>query len=168
MTEKRTLVDILKGAILLEHRGKALYETVARQTEVEAVKDLFHMLADEENKHITILNKQFTHASKGESFDLSQLPEGGPATADDILSQTIVQGISAAGYEAAVISAALDFEKNAVSYYSQQAGSAESEEARNLFRWLSDWEKGHLMLFSKIDQEIKERVWYDNQFWPLD
>ena len=64
MAENKTL-DIIKKAILLEHKGKALYESVAPKTEVTAVKELFEMLAEEEEKHIEILNKQFVLVSKG-------------------------------------------------------------------------------------------------------
>ena len=159
-------IDIIKGAILLEHRGKALYQSVAEQTEVAAIKELFGMLADEEAKHIAILNDQYSRLSKGESFDISQLPAGDPQVVEDILSKNIVEGISAAGYEAAVISAALDFERSAVSFYSKRAEEAESTEEKELYRWLTEWEKGHMIIFSKIDQELKEQVWYDNSFWP--
>ena len=79
-----------------------------------------------------------------------------------------MKDISAASYEAAVISAALDFERSAVNFYSQRVNEAESPEEKELFQWLTDWEKGHMIIFSKIDQEIKEQVWYDNSFWPLD
>jgi rubrerythrin len=159
-------IDIIKGAILLEHRGQALYQSVAGQTEVAAIKELFGMLAEEEAKHIAILNTQYSRLAKGENFDVSRLPAADPEVVDDILSKDIVKGISAAGYEAAVISAALDFERSAVNFYSKRAEEAESTEEKQLYQWLTDWEKGHMIIFSKIDQEIKEQVWYDNSFWP--
>ena len=54
MEENKTL-DMVKKAILLEHRGKALYESVAQKTKVAPVKELFEMLVEEEEKHIDIL-----------------------------------------------------------------------------------------------------------------
>ena len=77
MTETKAL-DILKGAILLEHRGKALYESVVKTSESEGVKELFNMLSREEDKHIFVLEKQFSRISKGESFDLKELEETMP------------------------------------------------------------------------------------------
>ena len=53
MTDKR--LDIVKGAILLEYKGKALYESVTETTKIEGVKELFKMLVREEQKHIDLL-----------------------------------------------------------------------------------------------------------------
>jgi rubrerythrin len=167
VTEKKTL-DILKGAILLEHRGKALYESVIGTTESEGVKELFRMLSREEDKHIGVLNKQFSRISKGESFDVAELEKEHASTHEAIITQKIVKSISGAGYEAAVISAALEFEKNAVKFYSQSAESAESKEEKKLFDWLTEWEKNHMLMLARLDNELKEEIWYDNKFWPLD
>jgi rubrerythrin len=116
MAENKTL-NIIKKVILLEHRGKALYESAAHKTEVAAVKELFEMLAEEEEKHIDILNKQFILVAKGKNFEAGELDKVESTTAKTVLSQAIVKGISGAGYEAAVIAVALEFEKNAVKYY---------------------------------------------------
>lgn len=167
MAENKML-DIIKMAILLEHRGKALYESVAQKTEVPAVKELFEMLAEEEEKHIDILNKQFTLVSKGKDFDTGELDKVEGATAKTVLSVKIVKEISGAGYEAAVIAAALEFEKNAVKYYSDQETSASSPEEKKLFNWLVKWEIEHMTMLAKIDDDLKEQIWYDNSFWPLD
>ena len=166
MTEDKTL-DIVKNAILLEHKGKALYESVVATTEFEAVKELFSMLMHEEENHIKVLNEQYSRLSKGGDYDVSGLESSHAAAAHEVLNKAIVENIFGAGYEAAVISAALEFEKNAVRYYSQQASQAASEEERKLYLWLSDWEKTHMLMLAQIDNEVKEKIWFDNQFWPL-
>ncbi|MBU4495944.1 MAG: hypothetical protein KJ874_11680, partial [Acidobacteria bacterium] len=56
MMDKR-MEDILKGAILLEHKGKALYTSVLQTTEIPEIRDLFRLLAEEEDKHIAVLKK---------------------------------------------------------------------------------------------------------------
>lgn len=167
MAEKNSL-DILKGAILLEHRGKALYESVVKTAEQDGVKELFALLSREEEKHIHVLEKQYSRIAKGESFDVAELEKEHSATLDAIVTGEIVKSISGAGYEAAVIAAALDFEKNAVKFYSESASSAETEEERKLYQWLTDWEKSHMQMMARLDSELKEKIWYDNQFWPLD
>ncbi len=167
MPENKPL-DILKGALLLEHRGKALYSSVAESSKVESVKELFNMLVREEEKHIKVLNKQFSRLVKGESFDISDLDKERSSTLEAIITEKIVEDVAGAEYEAAVISAALEFEKNAVQYYSEHAASTESEEEKKLFDWLTDWEKNHMLMLAKVDNELKEKIWYDNQFWPLD
>lgn len=167
MTETKTL-DILKGAILLEHRGKALYESVVKTSESEGVKELFSMLAREEAKHIGVLEKQFSRIARGESFDIAELDKEHASTHEAIITREIVKSISGAGYEAAVIAAALEFEKNAVKFYSEHASTAESEQEKKLYNWLTEWEKNHMMMMARLDNELKEKIWYDNQFWPLD
>ena len=161
-------LEIVKGAILLEHKGKALYESVTETSKVEGIKELFKMLVREEEKHIDILNKQYSRILKGENFDASDLElDDGTVTAA-IMSDEVVKEVHGAGYEAAVISAALEFEKNAVNFYSKQAEEAEDQEEQKLYGWLVRWEKTHMMMLAKLDNEIKEQIWYDNQFWPLD
>ena len=50
MSQENTL-DIIKGAILLERKGKTFYETTARNTASEAVREIFETMAAEEEKH---------------------------------------------------------------------------------------------------------------------
>ena len=115
--DKTNQIDILKGALLLEHRGKALFESVVKTTEVEEVRELFLLLVREEEKHIAVLNKRLILLQSGRKPEplgsLDKLPE---STTEAVLSKRIVDKIHGAGYEAAVISAGLDFEKNAVKY----------------------------------------------------
>jgi rubrerythrin len=167
MNEDRS-EDILKGALLLEYRGKALYESVTKNSKVKEVIDLFSMLREEEEKHIDFLKTQFSRLSKGEEFDVSGLDKDHDQTVKGVLSEAIVGQISGAGYEAAVISAALELEKKAVTYYTQQADSAASMEEEKVYRWLAKWEKTHMRMLAELDKELKEKIWYDNQFWPLD
>jgi len=167
MAEEKTL-DILKGAVLLEHRGRALYRSVIDSSPSEGVRELFNTLYREEEKHIDILTKQFARISKGESFDISELTDEHASLLDAVVTEKIVKRVSGAGYEAAVIAAALEFEKNAVKFYSDRASSAESKEEKKLFKWLTEWEKGHMLMLARLDNELKEKIWYDNQFWPLD
>ena len=168
MAEDDRVLDIVKNALLLEHKGKALYESVVKTTEVAAVKDLFGWLAEEEVKHIAFLEKQFRRLSRGENLDASGMEEGHTQVADSVITLEIVQNVSGAGYEAAVISAALEFEKRAVAYYSEQAEQAGSEAEKEVFGWLSRWEVTHMEMLAKVDDELKQDIWFDNQFWPLD
>jgi rubrerythrin len=162
------VLDIVKGAILLEHKGKALYESVVQTTKIEAVKELFAWLVREEEKHIGFLAKQYKRLAKGQNLDVSDFEEDHGETAEMVITDEIVSNVFGAGYEAAVISAALEFEKKAVEFYSQQAEKAKSEEEIDVFQWLSKWETTHLQMLAEVDDELKQQIWFDNQFWPLD
>ncbi len=164
----KSSVDILKEAILLERRGKAFYTTAARQTQSEAARKIFEMMAAEEDEHINFLSKQFAYYEKNKEF--MKVDEGGDtddATVMAILSEEIKKQINAASFEAAAISAAMDFETRAVKIYSDRAESATDPNEKEMYQMLADWEKGHHYWLHKINEDLKEQIWYDNNFWPF-
>lgn len=160
-------VEIIKGAILMEHQGKAFYETVAKTTSHVAVREIFQSMAIEEKKHIEMLSSQYVTLLKTGKMN-DTMPEG---SAEDmtskILTAEIRKEISGAGYEAAAISAALNMEKGAVEYYGARAKSATDAGEKKLYEWLSEWEKTHLSMLVTLDRELRESVWYDQSFWPI-
>ena len=167
MTTK-SAVDILKTAILLERRGKAFYTNVARQTQSEAVREIFQMMADEEDAHIEFLSKQFSHYEKNKAFMKNEAaPQVDDTDAVEILTEKIKDEISAASFEAAAISAAIDFENRAVEVYSQRAEEAVDANEKELYQMLADWEKEHHHLLYKLNEDLKEKIWNDNSFWPF-
>ena len=167
MTTK-SAVDILKTAILLERRGKAFYTNVARQTESEAVREIFQMMADEEDAHIEFLSKQFSHYEQNKAFMKNEaVPQVDDTDAVEILTDKIKDEISAASFEAAAISAAIDFENRAVEVYSQRAEEAVDANEKELYQMLADWEKEHHHLLYKLNEDLKEKIWNDNSFWPF-
>jgi len=167
MESKKTL-EILKMAILMEKRGHSFYSTVAGNTPDPDIKHIFLVMADEETKHVKFLSEQYIAYEKQNSFakiDLPDLSQEGFASL--ILTEDMKQKISSAGFEAAAISAAIDFEKRAIEVYSSQAETTADPNEKALYHWLADWEKGHLKILSELDSELKEKIWNDNQFWPF-
>ena len=167
--ESKTAIDILKEAILLEKRGKASYTSVAEKTDSEAVKKIFVIMAEEEEEHIRFLSKQFAHYAKTNEFLKNEKPVENPneETVLRILSEDIKKQISAASFEAAAISAAMDFETRAVKIYSERAAESTDINEKELYKMLADWEKTHHLLLHKLNEELKEEIWYDNNFWPF-
>lgn len=169
MTESRS-EEILKMAILMEKRGKAFYEQVAKSTDNEEVANIFTIMAKEEQTHIDYLSEQFKHFEENNEFKDEKLmakDESSDAIANLILSGKIRDNISAAGYEAAAINAAIDMETRAINTYEQRAGEADDENERKLFQWLADWEKGHHKILDDLSKELRESIWFDNSFWPF-
>lgn len=158
--------EILKTAILMEKRGKAFYEKVAEQTASPDVKKIFTLMAEEEQIHVEFLSKQFASYSKDKKFAKVQL-KFDAGVADAILTGDIKKQISAASFEAAAISAAIDMETKAIEVYTKQAAEATDPNEKELFAWLADWEKGHHKILHELNEELKESIWYDNQFWPF-
>jgi rubrerythrin len=167
--EKKSTTDILKEAILLEQRGKAFYSNIAAQTKSEAVRKVFSMMADEEDQHILFLSRQFTHYQKHKTFTGNAAHTDDPSeeVAMQVLSAKMKDQISAASFEAAAISAAMDFETRAVNLYAGRAESATDANEKATYNMLAEWERGHHKWLMKIDKDLREQVWYDNNFWPF-
>lgn len=164
--ENTKTIEILKTAILLEKKGKAFYEKVAEQTSSEEVKKIFALMAEEEQTHIEFLSKQFSSYSKDKTFKKIDL-KADPGVVEMILSDDIRKQISAASFEAAAISAAIDMETKAIEVYSKQAAEAADPNEKELFAWLAEWEKGHHKILHELNEKLKEDIWFDNQFWPF-
>ena len=166
--ETNKAIDILKMAILMEKRGFAFYTKVAENTPDPEIKHIFLVMAEEETKHVKFLADQFMHYDAKQKFALNNLPDlKHEAFTTLILTEEMKHKISAAGFEAAAISAAIDFEKKAIEVYSNQAKVTADPNEKALYNWLADWEKGHLKILNDIDNELKEKIWNDNQFWPF-
>lgn len=166
--EENTMLDILKQAIVLERRGKAFYKNIAEKAENKAVQEVFDMLAKEEQKHIQTLSEQFKayrHEKKFIPINLHEKDTAGIAS--KVLTREIKEKISAAGFEAAAISAGIAMEERAIKLYSESAQNASDPEARALYGWLATWEREHLNMLMDIDKSLLEKIWFDNKFWPF-
>jgi rubrerythrin len=166
--ENKTAIDILKEAILLERRGKAFYSNVAEKSDSEAAKKIFNMMAEEEDEHIKFLSRQFAHYMKTNEFlKTEHHEEASDDVAMKVLTDDIKKQITAASFEAAAISAAMDFETRAVKVYSDRAASATDVNEKALYKMLADWETGHQHILHQLNEELKEDIWNDNNFWPF-
>lgn len=167
MDKNDKVIEVLKTAILLERRGKAFYTQAARQSESESTKQIFEMMAEEEDSHIEFLEKQFKNYIKNHEFSISEPPPEEDDAVVEILTEKIKKEISAASFEAAAISAAIDFENNAINVYSKRAEEATDENEKATYRMLANWEKTHHHLLYRLNEDLKEQIWHDNDFWPF-
>lgn len=165
MNEEKAMT-ILKSAILLEKKGEVFYQKVAEQAKLPDVKKFFQDMADDEKQHVAALKAQFEFYLKNKRFDSEINQELVSSVADEVLNPKLKELIESASYEAAAISAAIDFEKKAVDLYAARAKEATDPEEKKLFTWLSSWEQGHLDSIASLDEQLQEKVWYDNNFWP--
>lgn len=167
MEQNDKTIDVLKTAILLERRGKAFYTQAARQSESKSAQKIFEMMAEEENEHINFLVKQFKNYQEHHEFMENEAPHEEDETVVQILTENIKKEISAAGFEAAAISAAIDFENRAIEVYSTRAKEATDPKEKETYQMLADWEKTHHHLLHKLNEDLKEQIWNDNNFWPF-
>jgi rubrerythrin len=165
----RTATDILKEAILLERRGKAFYSSVAEKSDSKSAQKIFQMMAEEEDEHIKFLSEQFKNYEKNKEF---MSIEGYEEPAEDeaalkVLTEQMKKEISAASFEAAAITAAMDFEARAVKLYSGRAKEAVDPKEKALYEMLYKWEMGHEKMLHELNEDLKADIWNDNNFWPF-
>jgi len=165
----RTATDILKEAILLERRGKEFYSAVAEKSDSKSARRIFEIMAEEEDEHIKFLSVQFAHYSKTNEFQTVGKVE---EDADDeiamkVLSEEFKKEVGAASFEAAAISAAIDFETRAVKLYSDRANEATDQNEKEMYTMLANWEMGHQKSLHELSESLKEDIWNDNNFWPF-
>ncbi|WDP91567.1 MAG: ferritin family protein [Desulfobacter sp.] len=166
--DKSKTLNILKHAFLMERQGKHLYETARDKAENLAVKAFFQTLADDEQSHMDILEKQFKAYMDSGKFAAGGYENDGAAeSAPDILSDEIKNNINAAGFEATAITAAIGFEEKAVELYGRRAQETQDPEEKKLYNWLSAWEKTHLKKLIALQESLMARIWEDNRFWPM-
>ncbi|OQX81169.1 MAG: hypothetical protein B6D61_01035 [Bacteroidetes bacterium 4484_249] len=165
----KSTTDILKEALLLEKRGKAFYSNVAEQSKSAATRKIFKMMAEEEDEHIKFLAKQFKAYVKDNKFIKPEEHHEDPdeETTLQILTEKVKKEISAASFEAAAISSAMDFETRAVKIYSDRAKEATDPMEKETYQMLAEWESGHHKLLHRLNEDLKEQIWNDNSFWPF-
>ncbi|HPH03465.1 MAG TPA: ferritin family protein [Spirochaetota bacterium] len=162
------VLEALKEAILSERRAAAFYETAAKNAGDAGVRSVFSTMAEEERGHARLLAKQWASAVQGGNFSAPSDEPMQPGAQDAIVSHAIRNGLLAAGFEAGAIAAAMALEERAIKFYGARAEVATDPNEKALYCWLATWEKGHLEFLAKMDDQLRETVWHDQNFWPLD
>lgn len=166
--EQNTTLEILKQAILLEKRGKVFYANAAETSVDPDVRNIFRIMAEEEDDHINFLVEQYNNYQDSGKFDFEEIPvSGGTPIADQVITKNITKKISAISFEASAISLAIDMENRAITAYSNRAELASDPAEKKFYSWLADWERGHHKILFQLDQELKEKIWTDNNFWAF-
>jgi len=165
--EKSNALNILKNAFLMERMGKSLYEKARDTASDQEVKDFFQDLANDEQQHMDILEKQFKSLMNSDKFMAGGYKDSGSVTAPDILNDTLKGKIKASAFEATAITAAIEVEKKAVDLYAKRAEETDDPKEKAMYKWLSTWETTHLKKLIALEEAFREEIWNDNSFWPF-
>ncbi len=160
------ILNIIKNAIIFEHRGRSFYNQVAKETKSKDLADFFTQMAEEEGKHIRLLERYYKAVLEGSGMS-GLILEGEPEDlGPKIITEELKKEISGASYEAAAISAAINFEDNAVKLYQKGADEAKTEIEKELYHKLVNWEETHKRFLAELEEELMQEIWADNHFWP--
>ena len=70
-------------------------------------------------------------------------------------------------FEMSAIGIGIMLEKSAIEHFERLAREADDEEARKMYGWLAEWERGHLDQLVEIDRSLRDAYWADQGFSPM-
>ncbi|MGQ9846983.1 MAG: ferritin family protein [Bacteroidales bacterium] len=127
-------LEILKMAILMERKGHALYNQVAKTTQTHEIKQVFEVMAKEEMIHEKFLSDMFKAIYKKDNkLSYLSLPKQEDQFSGLILTEKLKKEFNAASYEAAAISAAIDIESNAIKVYAEFVQKNDNKRGKRTF-----------------------------------
>jgi rubrerythrin len=167
--ERRAEIAALKRALMLEMHGLRFYQVAAERTQSKAARALFEDLAEDEKRHKEELERHFRDLLQGKP--ISTPPKGPPMDLkfkDDVISRELKAGLKDAWFESAALAIGVMLERRAIEYYQRRKETSKDPSERELFSWLVEWEKGHLSRLMALERSMRDEIWHEARFWPLD
>jgi len=167
--ERRAEIAILKRALMLEMHGLRFYQVAAERTQSKAARALFEDLAEDEKRHKEELERHFRDLLQGKP--ILTPPKGPPKDLkfkDDVISRELKAGLKDAWFESAALAIGVMLERRAIEYYQRRKETSKDPSERELFSWLVEWEKGHLSRLMALERSMRDEIWHEARFWPLD
>ena len=166
-TEK--ILKGLKTAIEAELTGYQFYRNAAKSTEDSKGKETFSRMAEEEMNHFNELRRQYKSIMEKGNYDFSVKPDkkGHGPTDSPIFSEEIKARIKESHFEVSVLTIGMKLELDAMKFYQSCADGAQSEEERQFYAELAEWEQGHYQAFDRELAALKEEYFQANNFIPM-
>ncbi|MFW5711964.1 MAG: ferritin-like domain-containing protein [Spirochaetia bacterium] len=145
------LKQAFETAIKGEMEGRELYKAAAEKTDDQKAKDVFQMLADEEQSHLDTLVKLANEYQEGKDVSIPELPK--PTSFEDaespIFTREFKDKVTDKHFEMATLSIGIKLELESEKFYKEMAQSADQPKLKEFFNYLADWEKGHYDYLNK-------------------
>ncbi len=168
MDKEKTLKGI-KIALQTELNGIEFYRIAAEKTEDRKGKEVFQLLAQDEERHYNELKRQYQHLLEDNEW-FANIELGKPPTfaeENPIFSEELKNRIQDKHFEMSALSIGALLETNSIDFYRKMKEEAEDPIARDLFEQLQKWEEKHLEAITKQLNLLKEEYWADAHFSPL-
>ncbi len=175
MSEQAEYVKSLEYALKTERDGHAMYGQAAQSAASPLARATFQMLAQEELKHIRII-ETFHHALSGAGQwpDLDAVRPGEHA---DLVEGVVTVFQQRAGEfreqaptadDTKAYELALDFESRARAYYREQLDQASDELARTFFAFMQEEEHRHYVFLEEtLDYLDDTKQWFAKHERPF-
>jgi rubrerythrin len=164
---------ILKGlrmALQTELDGAQFYRLAAEKTTDAKGKEVFAMLAEDEEKHFQELQRQFSSLLSSNKWAPSiTLSEARTMFTGEspIFSKEMKKRVKERHFEMSALSIGALLESNSVDFYRKMKEETDDPKAKELFGILQKWEQQHLEAITKQMDLLKEDYWAEQHFAPL-
>ena len=160
MAGNEKLIKIFEYALNQEQTGKGFFEFSLQRMGVGAAVSAFKRLVQEEEKHIVFINKILDGLRKGEEVEPEQLRDVvlQPTNYFDerALKEFLEQCIEGSMIpDVTVFNTAWLIEKDLSEFYASMAAQTEGK-AKDAFKMLSGWEKGHEKFFREFRDKLTD------------
>lgn len=148
-------MEVLEYAMKMELDGKAFYERNARNTGDTALKKIFLLLAEEEEKHYRL----FKSMKEGDYDQAAGLLKDSPPKIKEV--QNIFNDLSRTkdktfgDNEQTTWEKALEIEERAESFYREKANLEKNKQKKSLLDMIADEERNHVHMIDTILTYIK-------------
>lgn len=149
-----TEMDILEFAMENEKLSEESYRKLARRAKVTGLKNIFSMLADEESKHVQVI-EEMIHDVSPILMQTTLL-----ARAKEVFAK-IRESSEEFDFDAdelAAYSQARDVEAKSRDFYEEKAGEVDNPLGREIFEKLAAEEQKHFLLLDNICDFVSEPV----------
>lgn len=164
MVDIKKAQEVLTQALELERRGRVFYRQAAQETFNEKGRDIFTSLADDEEKHAAMIERQMRAIQelgqyetlpdiKVPDIDLDErlFPPEREAREAELGSDPNVHD---------ALHFALDIEMRAHAFYADAASGTEDEAGRTLYMWLADAEMTHFnLVMANYESQVNMGGW---------
>ena len=163
--ERKQVLRAIQDAIITELRGYEIYKAAAEKASDPNARMMFEELAEDERCHKLFLERNFKSVMETGEWAVPATPENlSPEGDHKIFSPEFMLRIKGGDYEMAVVAAGCELELSAIRFYQKAAEEAPTEEVAKVFRFLADWEKGHLKSLTDLESKMKDEYFADRGF----
>jgi rubrerythrin len=159
----------LKTAIEAELTGHEFYKNAAKTTSDPVGKETFSRMAEEEMGHFYYLRHQYESVLEKGEYDLTKklLKKDHTHAESPIFSDEIKRRVKDSHFEVSALTIGMKLELDAMRFYRTCAEKADSEDVKEFYNELADWEKDHYHAFEQQLDTLKEDYFQANNFVPM-
>lgn len=162
---RAAVLEAVKTAIITELRGLEIYRAAAERATDPSAKQMFRSLADDESAHKDFLERNYRSLLATGEWAVPPSPEAlNPLDHTEVITPEFLKRVRGGSFEMAVIAAGVELERSAIEYYRAQSVSCPDEASRDTFRFLADWEKGHLEALVDLERSMRDQYFADQGF----